>query len=122
MDIIISNKTDKPIYEQIYEQIAAQIISGELMPNFCLPSIRVVAKELGISIITIKKAWEMLENNRFIYTKAGVGCFVTEYAKIHLINKKNNLACEKLKKDIPFYKNLGLSVEEFLKLAKREYK
>ena len=121
MNIIISNKSEKPIYEQVYEQITSQIISGELEANFCLPSIRVIAKELDISIITVKKAWEMLEYNNFIYTRAGKGCFITEYAKKHLEDKKFAIAKEKLKKDIPYYKNLGLSLEELIEFIKQEY-
>ena len=66
MDIIISNTSDKPIYQQIYEQISAQIIKGELESNFWLPSIRTIAKELRISVITVKKAWEELERMGFI--------------------------------------------------------
>lgn len=120
MDIIIVT-SEKPIYEQIYEQITAQIINGDLQANFCLPSIRVVARELGISIITVKKAWEMLESNQFIYTKAGIGCFVTEYAKKHLEDKKFALATEKLKKDIPYYKNLSVTLEEIIVLLKKEF-
>lgn len=121
MDIIIANNSEKPIYEQIYDQIASQIISGDLQANFCLPSIRVVAKELGISIITVKKAWEMLESSQFIYTKAGIGCFVTEYARKYLEDKKLALATEKLKKDIPYYKNLNVTLDELIVLLKKEF-
>ncbi|MDD4839862.1 MAG: GntR family transcriptional regulator [Clostridia bacterium] len=122
VNIVLSNKSDKPIYEQVYEQVASQIISGELEANFCLPSIRVIAKEIGISIITVKKAWETLENNEFIYTRAGIGCFVTEYAKKHLDDKKVAIAKERLKKDIPYYKSLGFSIEELIALVKEEYR
>ncbi|MFA7157352.1 MAG: GntR family transcriptional regulator [Bacilli bacterium] len=121
MNLIISNKSDKPIYEQIYEQIVSQIISGELPPNFCLPSIRNIASELRISIITIKKAWELLESNGFIYTKVGKGCFVSEYSKIHLEKKKEYIAIEKLRNDLKYYKQLGLSLDDLLELIKKEY-
>ena len=121
MDIVISVKNEKPIYEQVYDQIASQIISGALEANCCLPSIRTVAKELGISIITVKSAWEMLENNNFIYTRAGKGCFVTEYAKKHLEDKKFAIAGDKLTKDISYYKNLGLTLNELMELIKKEY-
>lgn len=76
MYIFIDNKTEAPIYEQIYEQIKSQIISGELCEDEALPSIRNLAKDLRISVITTKRAYEELESEGFIYTVAGKGCFV----------------------------------------------
>ena len=76
MYIFIDNKTEAPIYEQIYEQIKSQIISGELSEDEALPSIRNLAKDLRISVITTKRAYEELESEGFIYTVAGKGCFV----------------------------------------------
>ena len=78
MYIFIDNKTEAPIYEQIYEQIKSQIISGELCEDEALPSIRNLAKDLRISVITTKRAYEELESEGFIYTVAGKGCFVAE--------------------------------------------
>ena len=76
MKIFIDNKSGKPIYEQIYSQIKAQIISGALEEDDGLPSIRNLAKDLRISVITTKRAYEELEREGFIYTVAGKGCFV----------------------------------------------
>lgn len=76
MNIFIDNKSGKPIYEQIYSQIKAQIISGGLEEDDGLPSIRNLAKDLRISVITTKRAYEELEREGFIYTVAGKGCFV----------------------------------------------
>ncbi len=76
MDIIISNSSGVPIYEQIEEQIKSQIITGDLREGDALPSMRVLAKELKISIITTKRAYEDLEKDGFIYSIAGKGCFV----------------------------------------------
>ena len=76
MYIFIDNKTEAPIYEQIYEQIKSQIISGELCEDEALPSIRNLAKDLRISVITTKRAYDELEAGGFIYTVAGKGCFV----------------------------------------------
>ena len=121
MDIVILNKSDKPIYEQIYEQIAAQIFSGNLLPNSSLASIRSLAKGLGIGIITVKQAYELLEQNDLIYTRAGKGCFVSEHTEQPLKNKKLSLAKSRLKKDIGYYKNLNLTLEEFIELIKKEY-
>lgn len=78
MDLIISNASGKPIYEQIYTQIKNSIISGELSPGDALPSIRALAKDLRISVITTKRAYDELENEGFIYTLPGKGCFVAE--------------------------------------------
>lgn len=76
MDIIISNSSGVPIYEQIEEQIKSQIISGELVEGDALPSMRVLAKELKISIITTKRAYEELERDGFIESVTGRGSFV----------------------------------------------
>lgn len=122
MDIIILNKSEKPIYEQIYEQVASLILNGELQPGSCLPSIRTLAKDLEISVITVKQAYEMLEENELIYTRAGKGCFVCEHPKKQLTDKKYSLAVLQLKKDLPYYKNLGLTIEEILKLIKEYFK
>ena len=76
MTILIDNKSGAPIYDQIYSQIKAQIISGCLKENEALPSIRNLAKDLKISVITTKRAYDELEREGFIYTIAAKGCFV----------------------------------------------
>ena len=76
MDIIISNTSGVPIYEQIEEQIKSQIMTGSLVAGEALPSMRVLAKELKISIITTKRAYEDLERDGFIESITGKGSFV----------------------------------------------
>lgn len=76
MDIIINNSSGVPIYEQIEEQIKSQIMTGELMEGESLPSMRVLAKDLKISIITTKRAYEDLERDGFIESITGKGSFV----------------------------------------------
>ena len=76
MNIFIDNKSGLPIYDQIYSQIKSQIISGALREDQLLPSIRNRAKDLGISVITTRRAYDELEREGFIYTVAGKGCFV----------------------------------------------
>lgn len=76
MNIFIDNKSGLPIYDQIYSQIKSQIISGALSEDQLLPSIRNLAKDLGISVITTRRAYDELEREGFIYTVAGKGCFV----------------------------------------------
>ena len=78
MDIIISNSSSSPIYEQITRQIKDHILQGELKAGDALPSMRVLAKELRISLITTKRAYEELERDGFIETVPGKGCFVSE--------------------------------------------
>ena len=76
MNIIISNASGAPLYEQICSQIKAKIISGELAEGDALPSIRLLAKELRISVITTKRAYEELEREGFLVTYPGKGSFV----------------------------------------------
>ena len=121
MNLIISNKSDKPLYEQIYDQTVTQIINGDLPANYCLPSIRTVARELSISIITIKKAWELLENNNFIYTVKGKGCYVKEHSANKLSDKKFEIAREKVQKDIVYYDSLNMNLNEIINLFTEEY-
>ena len=78
MQLLIDNKSGTSIYEQIYTQIKDQIIGGALGEDDPLPSIRNLAKDLRISVITTKRAYDELENEGFIYTLPGKGCFVAE--------------------------------------------
>ena len=78
MEIIIRNTTNQPIYDQIASQLKAQIIAGKLKPGEALPSIRALAKDLKISVITTKRAYDELEAAGFVNTVAGKGCFVAE--------------------------------------------
>lgn len=76
MDIILTNAGGQPIYDQIVSQIKAQILSGKLKEGDALPSLRTLAKDLRISVITTKRAYDELEREGFINTVAGKGCFV----------------------------------------------
>lgn len=78
MDIILSNSSDKPIYEQISSQVKAQIFAGALAPGAKLPSIRALASGLGVSVITTKRAYTDLEQLGFICTVQGKGCFAAK--------------------------------------------
>lgn len=78
MDILISNSCGRPIYQQIYDQVKNAILSGELREGDMLPSIRALAKDLRISVITTKRAYEELEQGGYIYTATGKGCFVSQ--------------------------------------------
>lgn len=76
MNILISNASDKPIYEQICDQLIRQILSGELEPGQALPSIRALAKDLRVSVITTKRAYDELEKEGYVNTVPGKGCYV----------------------------------------------
>ena len=78
LNLIISNASGKPIYEQIYTQVKNCIISGELSPGDALPSIRALAKDLRISVITTTRAYDELERDGFIDRVPGKGCYVAE--------------------------------------------
>ncbi len=105
MDIIISNANNQPIYEQIYIQIKTLIVSGKLKEEEQLPSIRNLAKDLRISVITTKRAYDELEKDGYIYSIAGKGSYVAKknteiIRESHLkeieeyIRKINQLAAE----------------------------
>lgn len=121
MDITILMSSEKPIYKQIYDQIVAQILNGNLEAGFRFPAIRKMATELGVSVITIKKAWELLEQNGFIYTVVGRGSFVAEDISRSIDDKRLNLAKERLEKDLKYYHQLGLTIDELQELISDMY-
>ena len=88
MHIFIDNKSGAPIYDQIYSQIKSQIISGELEQDQMLPSIRGLAKDLRISFITTKRAYDELEREGFLYTVPGKGCYVAT-KNVELLREEN---------------------------------
>ena len=88
VNVLIDNKSGTPIYDQIYSQIKSQIISGILKEDEMLPSIRGLAKDLRISFITTKRAYEELEKDGFIYTLPGKGCYVAP-KNIELLREEN---------------------------------
>ena len=88
MDILIDNKSGAPIYDQIYTQIKQQIISGALQEKQMLPSIRALAKDLRISFITTKRAYEELEKEGFVYTVPAKGCYVAP-RNVELLREEN---------------------------------
>ena len=78
VNILISNANDKPIYEQICTQIKNAVLAGALRPGDALPSIRSLAKDLRVSVITTKRAYDELEKAGYLYTVPGKGCYVAE--------------------------------------------
>lgn len=112
MDLIISNASGKPIYEQIYTQIKNNILSGQLSPGDALPSIRALAKDLRISVITTTRAYDELEKDGFIDRVPGKGCYVAE--------KNLELVREAHLKQIEDHMNEIISLAEACSLTEEE--
>lgn len=116
MNIIISNANNQPIYEQIYVQYKNSIISGELSEGDTLPSIRSLAKDLRISVITTKRAYDELEKEGFINTVAGKGCYVAK-KNIELIREENLKQIEEyMRKIVEIAPTCNLTNEEVLEM------
>ena len=112
MELIIRNTTNQPIYDQIYSQIKAQIIAGKLSPGEALPSIRALAKDLRISVITTKRAYDELEADGFLYTVAGKGCFVAA-RDLELVREETLRRVEEhLSQAVDLAKGGGVTLEE----------
>ena len=112
MDIIISNSSGQPIYEQICRQIKGAIASGKLRPGEALPSIRNLARDLRISVITTKRAYEELERDGFIQTVAGKGSFVAQQ-NLELSKESNLREIERhLQAALELSRQIELPVEE----------
>ncbi|MCM3762890.1 GntR family transcriptional regulator [Alkalihalobacillus oceani] len=121
MQIIISNSTKEPIYEQITNQIKSLILAGELQEGTALPSIRQLAKDLQISVITTKRAYEELEKAGFIYSIVGKGSFVAEQNLEVIREKKLKVIEEQLTAVITNSREIGLSLDELQQLLKILY-
>ncbi|MEG0856671.1 MAG: GntR family transcriptional regulator [Terrisporobacter sp.] len=121
MDIIISNSSAVPLYEQIQNQIKSQILSGNLLSDQSLPSIRSLAKELKVSIITTKRAYEELEKEGYIITVAGKGSFVCSQSNERLKEAALYEMESKLEEIILQAKKMGISLEEFTEIFKSIY-
>ena len=115
MELIIRNTTSQPIYEQIYVQIKSQIVAGTLRPGEALPSIRALAKDLKISVITTKRAYDELEAQGLIYTMAGKGCFVAE-ENLELIREQRQKELEDhLTAALELARGCGLTVQDLVR-------
>ncbi len=122
MDIIISNASSKPIYEQIASQIKAMILSGALADGEMLPSMRLLAKELRISVITTKRAYEDLERDGFIETVPGKGCFVAGRNMDFVREEQLKRVEEHLGAAISIAKSSAIPYEELLSILDVLYK
>ncbi|MDE4543112.1 GntR family transcriptional regulator [Thermoanaerobacterium sp. R66] len=121
MNIIISNSSDEPIYEQIKRQIKNSILSGELKEGELLPSIRNLAKELMISVITTKRAYEDLEKEGYIVTKPGKGSYVAAQNKEFMREMRLKIVEEKLSEAVEAGKAIDLKLEEMEEMLRLLY-
>lgn len=121
MDIIISNTSDKPLYEQITSQIKNLILSGQLQSGDALPSMRLLAKELRISVITTKRAYEDLERDGFIETRTGRGSFVAPRNHTLIREEQLRQAEAHLQQAVDIACSSGISYQELESILKILY-
>jgi len=121
MDIIISNSTSKPIYEQITSQIKAMIMTGELSPGAPLPSMRGLAKSIHVSVITVQKAYEDLQRDGFIDTTVGRGSFVSAGNKDFIQEEQQRQVEAHLIKAAEIGRESGITVDKLIELIKLFY-
>ena len=117
MDVVVSTASVLPLYQQIYEQISSQIIRGQLESGYALPPIRTVAKDLRISVITVKRAYEELEREGIIFRRQGLGTFVAEQGHDRSRETKLAAAADLLRDGFREAAEAGLKPAEILDLA-----
>ena len=118
MKIIISTTVNVPIYEQIVNQIRDAVISGELKSGEAIPSIRVLAKDLAVSVITTKRAFEELEKEGVIESKPGRGFFVCEQKNDHLKEKQMINIENRMMDLLRDCENAGMTIDEVIELIR----
>lgn len=121
MEIIISNNTSKPIYEQITSQIKQMIMSGELKAGESIPSMRSLAKSLHVSVISVQRAYEDLQKDGFIETTVGRGSFVSSFNKNFVQEEKQREIEGHLQKAVDLGKENGINLSKLIDLLKIFY-
>ena len=115
MNILISNLSQRPIYEQIQNQIKEMVLKGKLKSHEQLPSIRLMAKDLKVGIITVKRAYEELEKEGIVVNHQGLGCFVSEIDRNKIKAIHLDMLRERLLEIKEFTDTVGISSVEMLK-------
>ncbi len=116
MEIVVSNKASRPLYEQIATQIRAAIMSGELKAGEAIPSVRSLAKSLHISILTVQKAYATLQEDGFIETTAGKGCYVSAQNQDFYLEEQQKEIEKKFSEAIEIARASGISLENLIEL------
>ena len=116
MDILIANHSDQPLYLQIKEQIKEAILREELHEGDPLPSIRAFANDIGVSVLTIRRVYEELEQEGFVTRQVGIGTFVSASNLDLLRDSKRRLVEEKMQDMLQTAKSLNISKEELTEM------
>ena len=121
MEILISQKSSEPIYEQICTQIKDMVLTGELSPGDMITSVRALARELGIGALTVQKAYDRLQREGVIETVVGKGTYITAKNTAAFEDQKNQLIENKAEELIDLARKDNVGIEELLKLLKLLY-
>ena len=121
LEVIVSNKTSRPLYEQITTQIKTQIMSGALKAGDALPSIRALAKSLHISVLTVQKAYDLLQEEGFIETTAGKGCYVSAQNQDFYLEEQQKKIEEHFTAAIEIARTSGITLSRLNDLLKLLY-
>lgn len=121
MELFINNHGSKPIYEQISDQIKALIMSGELKSGEGIPSIRSMAKSLHISVLTVQKAYDKLQEEGFIETTAGKGCFVSAQNQDFYLEEQQKKIEELFNQAIEIAHSTGIKLDKLTGLLELLY-
>ena len=116
LEIIVSNKASRPLYEQISTQIKGAIMSGELKAGEAIPSVRAMARSLHISILTVQKAYSTLQEDGFIETTAGKGCYVSAQNQDFYLEEQQKKIEEKFVEAIGLARSSGIKLDKLLDL------
>ena len=116
LEIVVSNKTSRPLYEQIATQIKTQIMSGDLKAGEALPSIRALAKSLHISVLPVQKAYDLLQTDGFIETTAGKGCYVSVQNQDFYLEEQQKKIEEHFSEAIEIARTSGISLNKLVDL------
>lgn len=121
MELFINNHGSKPIYEQISDQIKALIMSGKLKSGEGIPSIRSMAKSLHISVLTVQKAYDKLQEEGFIETTAGKGCFVSAQNQDFYLEEQQKKIEELFNQAIEIARSTGIKLDKLTGLLELLY-
>lgn len=116
MNLSIIPDSPMPAYKQLYDKVASQILSGRIEGGSSLPPIRTLAKELGISVITVRSAWEKLIEDGYIESRAGSGCFAALLTEREKAMKRRSILEEPLKIALEKAASLGYGKEDIIKI------
>ncbi|MCR5610223.1 MAG: GntR family transcriptional regulator [Clostridiales bacterium] len=118
MDLDIIPNSPIPAYKQLFDKVSSQILSGKIAGGSPLPPIRTVSKELGISVITVRSAWDMLLNEGYIESRAGSGCFAADLSEREKSLRRQAIIKEPVKKAVDKAESLGFSKDDLIKMIR----